>query len=83
MPRIGRFDRRDALLQQLVRDAAIALERELDVVRGHRIAVVERGALAQHELVGCARPPSGDQDSARLGASALPGIGFTIASCSA
>jgi hypothetical protein len=56
VPGIGRFDRLDTRLQQVVRDAAIALERKLDVGRGHRIAIVEAGALAQHEIV--ARPSS-------------------------
>ena len=51
VPGIGRFDRLDTRLQQVVRDAAIALERKLDVGRGHRIAVVEAGAFAQHEIV--------------------------------
>ena len=51
MPCIGRFDRLDARLEQVVRDAAIALERKLDVGRGHRIAIVEAGAVAQHEVV--------------------------------
>ena len=82
MARIGRLDLGDPLLHQLVRGAAIALEGELDVLGGDRVAVVELGALAQHEIVGQAvlgRRPA----SARLGASGWPGIGFTIASCSA
>ncbi len=49
--RIGRFHRRHALLQQRVRRATIALERELHVIGGDRIAVVELRTLAQDELV--------------------------------
>ena len=40
------------LLERLVGRAAIALEGELHVLAGHRLAVVEAHALAQHELVG-------------------------------
>jgi len=41
----------DLVLQQLRGRAAIALERELHVVRCDRLPVVELGAFAQHELV--------------------------------
>ncbi len=41
----------DPVLQQLGRGAAVALERELHVLRGERVAVVEHHALSQHELV--------------------------------
>ena len=40
-----------AILEQLGGGALVALERELDVVRGHRVAVVELRVLAQDELV--------------------------------
>src|SRR5579885_2178031 len=51
MAGIGGFDRRDPVLHQRRRRAAIALVGELDVLRGDRLAVVEAGALAQHEIV--------------------------------
>ena len=41
MPRIGGLDRRDPLLEHVVRGAAIALERELHVLGRDRVAVVE------------------------------------------
>ena len=40
-----------AILEQLGRGALVTLEGELDVLGRHRLAVVERGALAEHELV--------------------------------
>src|SRR5206468_12241007 len=43
---IGRLDRGDVLLEALRVDPAIPLERELDVLRGDRVAVVELDALA-------------------------------------
>ena len=51
MLRIGRLDRRHVVLHQLVRGAAIALEREFHVLGGDRLAIVEFDALAQHEFV--------------------------------
>jgi hypothetical protein len=40
-----------AVVEQLVAGAPVALEGELDVLRGHGIAVVKARALAQHEFV--------------------------------
>src|SRR5687768_244583 len=59
------LDGGDALLERLVGGAAVALERELDVLGRDRISGVKRGALAQDELV---REPVG-RDRPRLGAS--------------
>ena len=50
-PRIGGLHAGHALLQRLDRGAAVALQRELHVVRRDRVAVVEERALAEHELV--------------------------------
>jgi hypothetical protein len=49
--RIDHVDARDLVLEQLRRRAAIALEGELHVLGGERIAVVKDDALAQDELV--------------------------------
>ena len=49
--RVQSLDRGDPLFEGLVRGAAIALERELDVLGGDRLAVVELHAAAQDELV--------------------------------
>src|SRR5437870_876552 len=49
--RVDDLDLADALLEELRPRALVAVERELHDVRGHRIAVVELDALAQHELV--------------------------------
>ncbi len=49
--RIEDFDVRHARLHHVVRGAAVAHEREFDVLGGHRLAIVEREALAQHEFV--------------------------------
>ena len=48
---VRRLDRRHAVLERLGGGAAVALERELHVLGGHRVAVVEPGALPKHELV--------------------------------
>jgi hypothetical protein len=48
--RVHGLDRRDLLLEELRRRAAIALERELHVLGGDGLAVVELGALAEQEL---------------------------------
>ena len=63
--------------------AAIALERELHVLRRHRLAVVELDAGAQHEVV--AQPVGRRRSRTRPGTASagLPGIGFTSASCRA
>ena len=50
-PGIRSLDRGDLLLEHLRRDAAVPLERELDVVGRDGLAVVERRPSAQHELV--------------------------------
>ena len=50
MPGIGCFDSGHAVLEQIVRGAAVAFERELHVVRRDRIAVVKCRAVAQHEI---------------------------------
>src|SRR5262249_44200174 len=44
-------DRGDLFFEDLARRAAIALERELDVLGGDRLAIVELWAAAQDELV--------------------------------
>ena len=49
--RIDDLDRGHLVLQELRGGAAVALEAELHVLRGERIAVVEHDALAQDELV--------------------------------
>jgi len=49
--RIDDFHRGDPVPEELGGGAAVALEREFDVVSRHGVAVVERDALAQHELV--------------------------------
>ena len=41
----------DLVLEQLGAGALVPVPRELHVVRGHRLTVVEAGALAQHERV--------------------------------
>ncbi len=46
---IGSFDLRDLAFHQVVRRALVALEREFDVLGGHRIAVVKLGVLADDE----------------------------------
>src|SRR5947199_155518 len=46
-----RLDRLDAVLEELTARASVALERELDVLRSHRVAVVEPDALTKYELV--------------------------------
>ena len=56
MPRIGGFDRGDPLLEHVVRGAAIALERELHVLGGDRIAVVEVNARRAARNRSAARP---------------------------
>ncbi len=50
--RIDDLDGRDLFLEELGGGAAIPLDRELDVVGGHHVAVVESDVLPQHELVG-------------------------------
>ena len=50
--RLGCFDRGHPVLHQIARGAAVTLERELYILRCYRLAVVELGAFAQHELVG-------------------------------
>ena len=50
-PGIDRLDRGHPLLQRLRGDAPVALERELHVVGGDGLAVVELRPLPQHELV--------------------------------
>ena len=74
--RVRRLDRGHLLLQQLLRGAAIALERELHVLRGDRLAVVEQRALAQHELVD--QPVLRDRPG--LGQAAAPAAGPASAS---
>src|SRR4030095_11314164 len=49
--RIRRLDCGDPLLEHLRGDAAVALERELHVVSGDELAVVEPHPLAQHKLI--------------------------------
>ena len=49
--RVRGLDLLDAILEQLGRRALVALERELHVVGGDRLAVVEVGVLPQHEVV--------------------------------
>jgi len=51
MPRVERLDRGDARLHHVVRGAAVALEGELHILGGDRLAVVELGAVAQREIV--------------------------------
>jgi hypothetical protein len=48
---IGSLDRGHSILHQIARRAAIALKGKLDILGGHRLAVVELGALSQRELV--------------------------------
>src|SRR3989442_6082675 len=55
-PGVRRLDRRDPVLEGLLAGAPVALERELDVLGGHGIAVVKPGTLAEDELVGEAVP---------------------------
>jgi hypothetical protein len=52
MTGIGCFDRRHPLLHQRMIGAMIALEREADVLGGHRLAIVELDAVAQDEIPG-------------------------------
>ena len=70
LERAGRLHGGHALLERLGGGAAVALERELHVLGGERVAVVELHALAQREVVdapvgrhrprlGQARAPSG------------------------
>src|SRR5262245_40065692 len=47
----GNFDGGDPVLDHLGRRAPVTLERELHVLGGHRIAVVEAGAAPERELV--------------------------------
>ena len=49
---VGGFDSRDPVLDQVMGGAAIALERELDVLGGDRLAIVEFDAITQHEVAG-------------------------------
>ena len=49
--RIDDLDRGDFLLEQLGRRTLVALERELHVLGGERIAILEHDALAHDELV--------------------------------
>ena len=60
----------------------IPLVRELDVLRRHRLAVVELHAVAQDELVDEAIVGSGPRLGKARG-ERLPGMAFTRASCSA
>ena len=50
-PGVGSLHRRDALLERLGGRATVALEGELDVLGGDRLAVVELHSLAEDELV--------------------------------
>ncbi len=50
-PGVGRLHRRHRLLERLGRRSPVPLERELHVLRGHGIAVVELDVLPQDELV--------------------------------
>ena len=81
-PGIGRLHRGDAVLQRLDRGAAVALQRELHVVRRQRVAVVEERTFPEDELVDEAvlgdRPRFGEPGRPRW-----PGMGFTSASCRA
>ena len=52
MPFVRDLHRRDPLFQQSVGGALVALERELDVLGGHRIAVMELGPRPDHEIIG-------------------------------
>jgi hypothetical protein len=52
VPRIGGLDRRHPILHQRVGGTAVPLEREFDVLRSDRLAVVEFCSLAQHEIIG-------------------------------
>src|SRR5262245_45174917 len=47
---IGCFDRRHLLLDQSLIGAAVALEGELDVLGGDRLAIVEFDAITEHEV---------------------------------
>jgi len=51
VPGIGGLDRGDPVLDQVVRRAAIALERAFDVVGSDRLAIVELRAQAQDEFI--------------------------------
>jgi hypothetical protein len=51
---VGHLDRGDPVLHQLVRRAAVALERELHILGGQRVAIVKFDPFAQHELVALA-----------------------------
>ena len=50
-PRVRRLDGRHTLLQRLLRDAPVTLERELDVLGCDRVTVVELRPAAEDELV--------------------------------
>src|SRR5215831_12916806 len=50
MSGIGCFDRRNLLLDQRLIGAAIALEGELDVLGGDRLAIVKFGTITQHKI---------------------------------
>ena len=52
MPLVRDLHRRDPLFQQGVGGALVALERELDVLGGHRIAAMELGPRPDHEIIG-------------------------------
>ena len=51
MPLVHRLHGGNLLLQNILRGAFVALERELDVFRGNGIAIMESDAIAQHEIV--------------------------------
>ena len=83
MPLVGDLHRRDPFFQQGVGGAAVALERELHVLGRYRVAVVELDPGSDHEIIGEAVLRRRRTTSARLGVAMLPGIGFTMPSCSA
>ncbi len=51
VPGVGRLDGGHLVVEQIVRGALVTLERELDVLGGDGLAIVEFGILAQYELV--------------------------------
>src|SRR5215475_859058 len=50
MSGIGCFDQRHLILDQPLIGATVALERELDVLGGDRLAIMEFDAITQHEV---------------------------------
>ena len=63
---IHNIDRGDLVLERLRRDAAVPLERELDVLGRDGLAVVELDPFAQHELVDAGVASSGLRTASTL-----------------